>query len=460
MYRNAAQSISNNVVISNSKPSPGQLINAVDDTKELLRQKRKQLDDEIASFKAIKDQEFRDFEKSLKRQRSKRRKGLPSEESASSSQTDRRPAALSLLGVANDQPNTNGSTTKPRRQDTKRPKAVPASHPTLSLTRSNISGESTPPRSLRSASPDRSPIDISTLSLSPQRRRPTNPSTPPSSAPSREDCFTSIFTPAYLPLLDSHKPKSINPPRSEALNHTSSTTPITFGPNIPQSSYSLPKSNSTSLSPIARGQRSQTEPAIASTSLPSALRTASGTQVRRRKKVTFQLADNAIVEPSSSYEELPSPDPRVEHKEGLLGIDGLVVNSSEEHRDEVEEVEDVDVGDGWNGWVGRDLRSPTIRGRERAGSVDSSVTVTRTGFGEGLKGIDGGSGVGFFELDEELESPGTVEGVGFDEENGMESLDPGEDEEVVTEKQTYEYGGSVPIDIVRPSSSWVGSFGH
>ena len=167
------------------------------------------------------------------------------------------------------------------------------------------------------------------------------------------------------------------------------------------------------------------------------------------------------MEPSSSYEELPSPDPTVEGKEGLLGIDGVVVNGHQQHGGEVEEVEDVEaaqVEKVWNGWVGRDLRSPTIRGRERVGSEDSSVTVT--GLVDGFKGQDGGSGVGFFELDEELEGVETVEGVGFDEEHGMESLEPGEDEGVRTEKQTYEYGGSVPIDIVRPSSSWVGSFGH
>lgn len=103
---------------------------------------------------------------------------------------------------------------------------------------------------------------------------------------------------------------------------------------------------------------------------------------------------------------------------------------------------------------------------------------------------DGGSGVGFFELDEELASPGLRDRP-FEEEAEIEEV---EDIDVDAEASTTEdmwrddddgkripfgrdegdegFGaaatglgssvaaGSVPIDIVRPTGSWVGSFGH
>lgn len=195
---------------------------------------------------------------------------------------------------------------------------------------------------------------------------------------------------------------------------------------------------------MRRTNRSHTEPAIPSTSLPSALRTASGTAVRKRKHVTFQLADSAIVEPSSSYEEMPSPSPNDEgNKDGSL---------------EAASSSDEDVPAPKHG-LALAVPSPDLRGRERS-SIPGDLTTA----------IEGGGAGGFFELDEELSSPGLDAAKPFVEDFDDGTSSPvdsrrGENERGSRRKdrdklQTYEYGGSVPIDIVRPSSSWVGSFGH
>lgn len=462
MYRNTA--FSGNIAIANSNQSNSKPTQDSDnDITELLRQKREQLDREVAVFRALKDKEFREYERMLRKQRSKRKKDGSNDVSASTL-ADRKPGALNLLGGARDQVFTNGSTSKskPPPNDVgtrKKTKTVPSSQPSLSLDRLNITGQSTPPRSLRDISPSnvnlmrqvsRSPTNIDGLSLTPPRNRPSNPATPPSSSTERDDCFAGVFTPAYLPLLDSKKKlKTAEPTVAEDLQSSK------------KGSFSLPKGSvdDSSLSPLSRTERAATEPTIASMSLPSALRTTSGTTIRRRKHVTFQLADNAIVEPSSSYEELPSPDPRQEGPEEMDGIADMIANGGEEDDDEEEDVRSHPF---WS----RELRSPTIKGRERLGSEDSSVTITD--FADGIaEAEDGGSGVGFFELDEELGSPRTGEPRPFEEDDNdqatggdLEETEKDEDDLEVVLKQTYEYGGSVPINIVRPSSSWVGSFGH
>jgi hypothetical protein len=170
------------------------------------------------------------------------------------------------------------------------------------------------------------------------------------------------------------------------------------------------------------------------------LRTASGTTVRKRKHVTFQLADSAIVEPSSSYEEMPSPSPRAE-RPGDGMIDDMLGGPYEDD-DEPRPTRGLALA----------VPSPTLRGRDKRVPGDLTEAVA-----------DSSTGVGFFELDEELESPGLDSAAPFVEDFEEESS-PVESRRgsASGEKslQTYEYSGSVPIDIVRPSSSWVGSFGH
>ena len=83
---------------------------------------------------------------------------------------------------------------------------------------------------------------------------------------------------------------------------------------------------------------------------------------------------------------------------------------------------------------------------------------------------DGGSSVGFFELDEELKSPrkGEVQRFDFDDADpfggqlstnagGRKGRNYSEDSDA---ESTGFKSGSVPIDIIRPTGSWVGSFGH
>lgn len=442
MYRNTA--FGSNIVITNSS-SPSRVSQGPDDDiSRLLRQKREELDQEVAAFRAVKDKEFRDFEKALRKQRSKQRKD-GSSSSSSVGQPERNAGALNLLGGARDQAYMNGSASKQASNvDTRKTKPVPSSQPSLSLDRRNIKGQSTPPRSLRDSSPpnaslirqvSRSPTNVEGLSLTPPQNRPTKPATPPSSASERENGFAGVFTPAYLPLLDSKKKRTADPIIAEDFQSK-------------QGSFSLPKGScdDSSLSTMTRAERAATEPDIASNSLPSALRTTSGTTIRRRKHVTFQLADNAIVEPSSSYEELPSPDPRHEESDGIAD---MIANGDYDEEEEEELTR----------WSSRELRSPTIKGRERLGSEDSSVTITD--FADGLVGADdGGSGVGFFELDEELSTLAARSPEDKPEDGDLAELDKEEEDLEVVLKQTYEYGGSVPINIVRPSSSWVGSFGH
>ena len=179
--------------------------------------------------------------------------------------------------------------------------------------------------------------------------------------------------------------------------------------------------------------------------------------MRKRKHVTFQLADSAIVEPSSSYEEMPSPSPKDErNRDGIL--DEEAVSSDE------------DVPAPKNG-LALAVPSPDLRGKDKQFLINPSETSP----GDLTNAIQGSGAGGFFELDEELTSPGLDAGKRFmDDFDDIEtspvesrdrslegSLDRGgKRRERSPKQQRYEYGGSVPIDIVRPSSSWVGSFGH
>jgi hypothetical protein len=110
--------------------------------------------------------------------------------------------------------------------------------------------------------------------------------------------------------------------------------------------------------------------------------------------------------------------------------------------------------------LARALPSPTLRGREKRperlpGDLTNAIEA------------DGNvTGVGFFELDEELDSPklNTTHTFVDDLDEETSPVEPRKkgNEDGISEKTSmaYEYSGSVPIDIVRPSSSWIGSFGH
>jgi len=257
---------------------------------------------------------------------------------------------------------------------------------------------------------------------------------------------------------------------------------------------------------VVATKRTHSTPHLPSTSLPSALRNSSGkgsdgtnggsSAIRKRKHVTFQLADSAIVDPSSSYEELPSPEPR--HSSGPVRQLGVFLNDTQEVKDtdnlhtstikrsdNPEQLIQNTGGDSnslspktSNQRKGR-LRSPAISplpSPSPSPTINGQVSSTdESGFSGGLvASADGGSGVGFFELDEELASPAFTEDRSFDLVR-VESaeLSKSDDDLLFDEKRGGDAlgggdvqvgsfaAGSVPINIIRqPTGSWIGSYGH
>lgn len=143
---------------------------------------------------------------------------------------------------------------------------------------------------------------------------------------------------------------------------------------------------------------------------------------------------------------MPSPSPR-EEQTVEDGIDELLGAPAHAEDDVPEPTRGLALA----------VPSPTLMGRDRRlNGIPGDLT----------EAVENGPGVGFFELDEELNSPAVDAGKpfldDFEEESSPVESRKGDALEEKGERAllTYEYGGSVPIDIVRPSSSWVGSFGH
>ena len=387
MYRHSAQI---NVARS-SLPSPARDESSDSESEILaeLDEKRREIDDEIASFKAQKEKEFRSFERELRSRRKSRRSKPKNAEPAKGTSAV---SAVSNLFVGK-QARPNGLSKGKKLSDglpnsRSRPSALP-SQPTVGVEKVTINGTSTPPivgTPPLSRSLSRSPTN---LSIAPPRK---SAGKLPSRREEEKTDFSGLFTPTYLPLLEARE------------------------------GTSLPQDRVTS----QHAKRALTVPAIPSTSLPSALRTASGSAIRKRKHVTFQLEDTMIVEPSSSYEELPSPEKQV---------------SSER----------VDEMNAASNYTTPAPVSPEFGGRLVAAS-------------------DGGSGVGFFELDEEFDDIDDRE-VDYHEvsmsaeENKVSTIltkpqDPDEDQKKELDGDEAEeelksgsfHAGSLPIDIVRPGS--------
>lgn len=368
-----------------------------------LDEKRRELDDEIARFKAQKDKEFHNFEKELRSKRKNPRGRSTDTQAAKAASIT---SAVSSL-FAGKQARPNGISKGKKTTDSlvnpgSRPSALP-SQPTVSLDKLTINGTTTPPAlstSPLSKTLSRSPSNPLNFSLTPPRKSFVKP-------PIKEKCevdFTGIITPTYLPLLEAR------------------------GSSLPPSRVASPQPT-----------RSLTAPIVPSTSLPSALRTASGT-IRKRKHVTFQLADSAIVEPSSSYEEIPSPEKQTSSEK----IDAMMVEAAKNNT----------------------ANTPTA-----SLSPTNEITSPRANFRGGLSTAeDGGSGVGFFELDEELDDPDDKE-IDYHEVcillestktpkvlirwQDLEDDVPKDsnDAEAEREPKPEQFrASSLPIDIVRPGS--------
>jgi hypothetical protein len=470
MYRNSASIPPNHVVTSSGSSRDGD--DSDSEVALLLDQKRREIEQEVALFKASKDQQFRDFEKSLLKSKHRRkRNGQPKKSASEASDGAANPGALSLLaGVPRATSRAVDGEAAEQVPERLAVKSAPSSKPTISLDRSNIKGQTTPPTG---ESPRPSEKLVRQISRSPDNRgtgsgadasvgrdykadecrEPTDNS---------NDSFAGVFTPSYLPLLESQqdqRPTNGQSPEIRLQRHNS---------------FSHSQSSSEMFSPVSRSQRSQTAPILPSTSLPSALRTASGTAIRKRKHVTFQLADSAIVEPSSSYEEMPSPEPREESKNDIGAITEVMSNGTKE-REAV--AEDSDEGTILPRFGHKPLRSPTIKGKQLSNTKEypfpEAFLSSESLQGDLLQAVDGGSGVGFFELDEEIASPGFGEVRPFEFDDGSASEGQSKADEKLKHtrddldldeeaylKTTYELSGSVPINISRPTGSWIGSFGH
>lgn len=251
-------------------PAPDELSDSEADLVSVLEEKRREIEMEIEAFQSRKEEEFKSFEHEL-RSRKKRNNHIVFPHPATS--------ISGLSNLSKKDPATNGAASKERKKKAEDfgvggLMLTGPSRPSVSVDRVTINGLTTPPvtgtpplgknlfpsPTLLSGTPPRNPS---------KRETGKSPTTP-----DRENEFHGLFTPGYLQLLDT-KPSS-----------------------LPQIAPPPP--------PISETKRAVTTPTLPSTSLPSALRAASGA-ARKRKHVTFRLAHSVVVEPSSSYEETPSP---------------------------------------------------------------------------------------------------------------------------------------------------------
>jgi hypothetical protein len=520
MYRNSAQI---KCIGPNALPSPDNTSDSDTEFIDVLEQKRRQLEEEVARFRAAKDREFREFEREL---RVKKRRSRTSHETASDLTPTRSPAsgsgsALNLLASTQNHHviGSNGSRSKREYLEDKTKRSAPLSGPTLSLDKLNITAETVPPSNLLNTPPtpsllkrvrSRSPVtELNRPAIPPSQseKQPLIPTTPTPSK-ERSDPFTGVFTPAYLPLLDSKDSRNMTTTPATKLSDEDEKHRFELDAASKQqaneqqahleSSQSLPPQQVSPTVIATKRVKSASSLPTAAASLPSALRTASGGD-RRRKHVKFQLADLAVVDPSSSYEEGPSP----ELEEGHGGISTMLFSnpSGEEGQrpplpkrppsspllSPGERDKDRRRGRGRNGRFVSPMPSPlggspnpeshappptsaNLTPSPLSSPALSHATLISTpaesGFSNGLTASeDGGSGVGFFELDEELASPGLREGKVVE----MFDLEgPGEDEPEDrlglgirrTDSAASVTVGSVPIDIVPRGSSFVGSYGH
>ncbi|KEF59594.1 uncharacterized protein A1O9_04440 [Exophiala aquamarina CBS 119918] len=533
MYRNSAQL---NCLVKPSLQSPENPGDCDSDSDliDALEQKRKQLDDEISKFKALKDREFRDFEKDLRMQCKRKRSRGSSTSSEPSPPGKYAGASVSSASVLNLLASThNGSANGWSSQKPKRGvdnivgdkiiRPAPLSKPTLSLDKLNISGETTPPTSIFGTPPTPSAINRSMISrcqsaslttfTHPQCSHPAKPE-PTTPATDHLDPFAGVFTPSYLPLLESHDHKlAVQSPQPLELQAEADAKQLQLINAESKRDAEMQNGKSQSLpqqpvSPtVLATKRTHSTPQLPSTSLPSALRNSSGRRSggtgggssaeRKRKHVTFQLADSAIVDPSSSYEEMPSPEPR--NSSGTEREFGIFLNDTEEvkdtenwHTHAIQRNDSSDTQQVQNTGNESNSLSPKASNQRKARlrspavsplpSPSPSPTINglapstdESGFsGDLVASVDGGSGVGFFELDEELASPAFTEDRSFDLVR-VESEDRSrvDDDLLLDEKKRggtlldgdVQAGGfavgSVPINIVRhPTGSWMGSYGH
>ena len=298
MHRNTTPSY----MMQHSLPSPeytGDSDSDSDIIKE-LEQKRRELDEDVARFRAQKDKEFRDFEVELKATRQKR---------AQPHQDQRNDHLLNGCGK-----HARSSGAHHVRQSSAsiqliKPKAgSKVTHPTISLNPTNIRGETiqqshalyTPPTPTAQLPITTEKTTIPIEQSSSRGKAVLSPQQP------RKDAFTGVFVPDFLPLLDSMDDRLSRPAEGTQTEPASPIDRLVIE-TMPVQASSLPTASSISEGfHIVTNKRAYTSPsAVNRTTLPPIIRNVNGRKRSsgKRKHVTFQLADRAIVEPSSDYEE-------------------------------------------------------------------------------------------------------------------------------------------------------------
>jgi hypothetical protein len=403
-----------------------------------LERKRRQLDEEVAQFKTQKDKEFRDFEHDLRRKRKRKRSPVNGDSHSHNARTTSTDSSVLTLLGSGSKPQANGHAHKQNQHHTFGPKL---SRPTLSVEKLTILGTTVPPataenppsvlvRSLTGAKTPQSTHSekaavLSSIGSTPSSVKQEPPSTP--IARDHNDPFAGVFTPSYLPLLDSRSSSTNSVQQTQKPTSQVSSAPAAQTSQHGCDSSSLPSGH---ISPriTSPAKRYNTMPAIPSTSLPSALRavSAESSSTKKRKHVTFRLADSAVVEPSSSYEEMSSPDLSLERntatgkaKANISATNGVgggidAVLSSDNYRSWgqgkmspiVETANTIGLVGDDEDEDDEDEAPLTMRSINRSKHDKYSTLDLNTGTGFSFEEApDGGSGVGFFELEEELQSP-------------------------------------------------------
>ncbi|KAK5946211.1 hypothetical protein PMZ80_000352 [Knufia obscura] len=309
-----------------------------------LERKRRQLDEEVARFRAQKDKEFRDFEAELKARRRQKRAQQHSQRNNASnyyeftknSPSATPPTASMLSGCEKKIKSHNNHHGYRQSEPMKLIKSTVGSKvtpPTICLDKLNIKGESilqshanalptpTTPTllasmpsigrkdALTSTEEKYTSSDSASIHSEPPRDKP--PLSP--GEKSQEQTFAGLFAPAFLPLLDARNDRNqIDRPIEGT--QTEPASPIEQSltiDSVSMQSCSLPTESLMSESlQVPNTRRAYTSPIVNRGTLPPIIRNINGRKrvSGKRKHVTFQLADRAIVEPSSSYEEGLSPN--------------------------------------------------------------------------------------------------------------------------------------------------------
>lgn len=347
------------VLSSHSLPSPEYTGDSDSDSEIIkeLEQKRRELDEEIAHFRAQKDHEFKIFEADLKARKKQQRlqqqkhkhNAINYYEFTKNSPSATPPSNPTLKGYEK-------KSRSPSRVGSKQSEPIRLMKPhagskvtpaTICLDKMNISGENilqshvsplqTPPTptAFSTFESDRhSHSSGATSAFVPKCQSKTRNQVPLSPEEHMQEeavALTGLFVPGFLPMLDA---RSDGTERQIVGTQTEPASPT--GPSMVDSiaiqSTSLPTVSSLNESlQMPQAKRAYTSPSAMNRSkLPPIIRNVNGRArtAGKRKHVTFQLADRAIVEPSSSYEEGPSPD--VEGATPKASTDSITSESSSE----------------------------------------------------------------------------------------------------------------------------------